>query len=274
VIPEQYSSEASMCFCPTNNSLYVFFRDYQYDPFALSDCWGVAGQKFSPEGTRLWGDNAKLVVPFMCSPDSTYFYVYVKDAQDDGICLFYQKEYLEIIGPDTMLQSDLYASLLDADGNFLWAENKVPISTCASDKLHFTAGELSNNQWITAWEDNRQDPYQSDYTGIYAQNITIDGNLGPLSIHDIQPVISNGLRCYPNPCNDRLTISYDLSTNTDVILKVTDLQGRCLKSVNAGLSLQRPQTFEIETSFLVPGIYFIELQDGEYTGVLKILKYR
>jgi hypothetical protein len=272
IIEEQYSSEASMCFSRADNSLYVFFRNYSYDAINLADCWAVGGQKFSPDGVRIWGDSAKMVVPFLCNVDTIIGSVNIKNADDGNVCFFYEKEYLSINGTDTLIQTDLYAGLLDAGGNYLWPDGRLLLSNATSNKGHFTAGDYSSGQWITAWEDNRKNPDDDYNTGIYAQNITIDGNLGTLSVNDFISHNSKELSCYPVPFNDRITVSYYLPQRTNVIINVFDLQGRCLNSVSAGNKEKGPQSVEIETGSLVPGIYFLEMQAGDYIGVLKIMK--
>jgi hypothetical protein len=274
IIEEQYSSEASMCFSQADNSLYVFFRNYSYDAINLSDCWAVGGQKFSPDGTRIWGDSAKMVVPFLCSTDSTIGSVNIKNTDDGNICFFYGKEYLSISGTDTLIQADLYAGLLDAGGNYLWPEGRLLLSNATGNKEHFTVGDYSSGQWITAWEDNRQNPFQEYNTGIYAQNITIDGNLGTLSVNDFIAHNSKELSCYPVPFNDRITVNYYLPQSTNVIINVFDLQGRCLKSVSTGNKEQGQQSFEIETSSLIKGVYLIEVKTAESVHVIKVLKFK
>ena len=113
------------------------------------------------------------------------------------------------IGPDTLNQSDLYASLVDADGNYLWPGDKIPVSTAVGYKGYYTAGDYSNGQWITAWSDNRQNPFQYALYNIYAQNITIDGTLGPLSVEEHTNVPGPVMTCYPNPARDILHIQID-----------------------------------------------------------------
>ncbi len=274
LIEDQYSSEASMCFSRADNSLYVFFRNYSYDAINLADCWAVGGQKFSPDGTRMWSDSAKMVVPFLCSTDSTIGSVNIKNGDDGNVCFFYGKEYLSISGTDTLIQTDLYAGFLDDGCNYLWPEGRLLLSNATSYKGNFTAGDYSSGQWITAWEDNRQNPFQENNTGIYAQNITFDGDLGTLSVNDLITDNSTKLSCYPVPFNNRITVTCYLTKIEEVVFNISDITGKCLKSIKADIRKKGLQKIEIETGYLVPGIYFIQFQSSEQSGALKILKCR
>ncbi len=62
---------------------------------------------------------------------------------------------------------------LDTDGEFVWAEEKIDLCSVASAKVHPVAGNLYFDQWISAWEDDR-----NGAKDIYAQNIKLDGTLG------------------------------------------------------------------------------------------------
>jgi len=116
-IPGQNHAEPTICYVPEQDNLFVFWSEYKYDHVHLSDCWAVGGQKFSPQGDRVWGDEGKMIVPFMCAVDSAYLGITVKDSDNEGLGLFYQKEFLYINPPDTMLSAYIYATMVDYDGN-------------------------------------------------------------------------------------------------------------------------------------------------------------
>jgi hypothetical protein len=258
------------CYHSGSNNLFVFWTEYHHDD--NSDCWGIAGQKFSTDGMRLWGNSGNLFVPMMCAVDSAWFLQDVESGGSDGLCLFFQKEYLEIEGADTLIKGDVYASLIDVDGNFAWAEGKVPITTATSTKVHFDAGNYSQGQWIGAWDDNRQNPQEDWNTGIYAQNITVNGNLGPLGIKNDLTANNTVLGVYPNPFVNKFEVEFELEHKQEVIFQVTDSQGRIVWTLNAGQFICGKHTLVCNLMDLSPGMYILKIKAGMKTGYSKILK--
>lgn len=72
----------------------------------------------------------------------------------------------------------IFATRLDASGNFVWPGNKVELSSTtaggATPKGRFAFSKLVNNQAVAVWYENRGTEYRA-----YAQNITAAGNTGP-----------------------------------------------------------------------------------------------
>lgn len=244
-----------------------------YDPVNMTDCWGVAGQKFAPDGIRLWADTAKMIVPLLCDVYSTYLQVNVKDAGDEtGFCVFYQKDFLEMNGQDTLVISEIYATMLDEDGNYLWTPENVPVTIHPSCKEHLAIGNFSFGQWITAWDDDRLYSGQSNLTGIYAQNVTYEGNLGPLKIPDALTASMSLVGSYPNPFTDKLTVDFELNSAHEVNLTIYDISGRGIQKYNYGMQNPGSHTLDVETTSLHPGLYFLQIDTGTDNQVIKIVK--
>jgi hypothetical protein len=269
---ENTSSSPSMCYSPEDDHLYVFFSYYRYDAINFSDCWAVGGQKFANDGTRLWGDSAKIVVPFLCSTDSSNIFITARQSGDGEICIFHWKEYLLVNGPDTSLQTELYASLVDQSGNLSWDPGHVFLSNAWGYKMHFDAGELNNNQWITSWEDYRSELILPGASGIYAQNITVDGNLGPVSVDGPLMAHTDGMTCYPVPFKDLFNISFELLERSEVIFRISDLRGRYLKSMEAGTQDRGKHTITVQAGALSPGIYLVQMRAGTREQFVRVIK--
>ena len=94
---QKQSISPSVLYDPADDKLYVFYLIYEYA--SSIDCWSIGGQKISPAGERLWGDQPKMMVPLMCSLDSTYTAAFIKAAPDSRLCLFYEKVYKTIDWP-------------------------------------------------------------------------------------------------------------------------------------------------------------------------------
>jgi hypothetical protein len=252
---QQQSITPSVLYDQANDRLYVFYLLYEQS--GGLDCWSVAGQKFSPAGDRLWGDQPKLMVPFICSLDTIYSAAFIKNAPDDRLCLFYNKVYTSTIDADTLNQSDLFASLIDTNGNHVWPGDNIPVSTAIGYKGYFTAGDYSEGQWITAWADNRQHPFQYAHYNIYAQNITIDGTLGPLSVSEPGTAPGPEMTCYPNPAKDILHIKIDgiPALEREIEARIYDIRGKVVLAGNFGRT-----EFDFSIRSLNPGIYIIQVR--------------
>lgn len=264
----------TLCYNADYGHPYVFWTEVFYDPVYSTYCYGIGGQKFSSEGERLWGDTARRIVPFVCSPDTNIFGAKVSQAGNQGNGLIYSKEYLDIQTTDTLIHTKIYASLLDADGESIWPGGSIPISTYPSYKMQCDLGGFSQGQWVMAWEDNRLDPHELGNTGIYAQNITLDGNLGPLALPEALVSSSGALACYPNPFTDRVTVAYELEARRQVVIEVLDIRGRSVKVIDGGKQPAGSHRLEVPLTGLDPGVYIVRVRTGHGTYINRIVKNR
>jgi hypothetical protein len=208
----------------------------------------------------------------MCAVDSAYMNVNISRTQVAEIFFTYEKEYLSVEGTDTSLVTEIYGSLIDSDGNFLWPDQDIPISMAMSNKLHLDLSDFSSDQWIMAWEDQRlhiADPMNS---GIYAQNVTIDGNLGPLYTVENSSGQSGLIRCYPNPCSDLVCLEYELDQKSDVVISLNDCLGNVLYLKNEEMNDIGKHLVEFPVNGLNPGVYLIKLHTQDYSRCIKVIK--
>jgi hypothetical protein len=76
---------------------------------------------------------------------------------------------------------------------------------------------------------------------------------------------------YPNPFNPTTTISYDLSEDVRVILKIYDILGReVMTLVNENQTAGR-KSVELFAINLESGFYLYRLEAGKYTEMKKML---
>ena len=154
-------TEAKLALPPNSSDVYVFYNEIE--PMFQGD-WGIAGQKLSSTGTKLWGNSGILFVPV------TSVQTYIVDARNSPTDMtVFIEEYTDNVN------IVLKAARIDTDGDFVWPSEIVDISTVVSEKVHSVACEFHNNQWIMSWEDNRN----AGDRDIYAQNIQLGGELGP-----------------------------------------------------------------------------------------------
>jgi len=154
-------TDAFLALPPGSSDIYVFYNEIE--PM-FQNQWGISGQKISSAGAKLWGNNGISVVPV----SSTTRYVVDASASPTDMVVFYE----EYVGSVNIL---LKATRLNTSGGFMWTPEIVNISTVVSEKVHTTVNDFAGNQWILSWEDNRN----AGDRDIYAQNIQLDGTLGP-----------------------------------------------------------------------------------------------
>jgi hypothetical protein len=144
---------------PGSSDVYVFWNEMD----ANQNQRGIYGQKLTSAGARLWPTTGKVFIEISSTdvlPDG------VRHSPTD-VVVFYEES---VGGGDYHLK----AMRVDADGEFVWTPSSKTICSVASAKVHTEVNGFANNQWILSWEDDRNG--QSD---IYAQNIQLDGTLGP-----------------------------------------------------------------------------------------------
>ena len=126
--------------------------------------YGIYVQKFDKQtGARLLTDNAQQVYPISASFD-----VQAGDlslVNDAPFFMSYDANY------------KIYATRLDANGNFVWPGNRIELSSTTagpgSPKGRYAFKALSNAQAIGVWTENRNGIEKA-----YAQNITPGGLFG------------------------------------------------------------------------------------------------
>ncbi len=124
---------------------------------------GLYGQKLSSTGTRLWGNTGMIFIEI----SSTNVYPLAARQSPTDAVLFYE-EYT------TATAGYLKAMRIDASGGYVWTPQVKTICSVNSEKVHTVVNDFANNQWIVSWEDDR-----SADKDIYAQNIQLNGDLGP-----------------------------------------------------------------------------------------------
>jgi hypothetical protein len=267
-----YHTAPSLVYMPEEDNLFVFWQEYHYDGLNLTDCWAVAGQKFSPEGERLWSDTSRYFVPLLCAVDTALMEVHLTAGPDQTLLFAFNKDYLKIEGADTSIISEIYCSRIDTDGNFLWEEEIIPVSLAPGQKYNGDLCLASGDQWIFTWEDSRNHAADPQYSGVYAQNIIISGDLGSLKTDEPGTEDQGWMKCYPNPCSHVLNLDIDLPQKSEVTIKIYDCLGNSLLTKNYGILDKSHHQHEINLDPLKPGVYFLQLQAQGEISTLKIIK--
>jgi hypothetical protein len=82
---------------------------------------------------------------------------------------------------------------------------------------------------------------------------------------------------YPNPFTDELILRLNSSRPENVVISILDLHGSLLKEIKFFSTGQGLETISwdgrsAKGSVLSPGIYFIKINSGEKTSVIKVIK--
>ena len=79
----------------------------------------------------------------------------------------------------------------------------------------------------------------------------------------------SGLSLFPNPVVNNPTIYYTLNTTTNVSIDVLNILGEKVSTITPGIQGAGKQELQANMSFLRNGVYFIKLNAGEASRVIK-----
>jgi len=150
---------------PGSADVYV----YWYETNGNQDQWGIYGQKINPAGAVQWGAGGKIFIPV-----STLYVLPVEARKTPTDMVLFYEEFFN------GTESKIKAMRISTTGTFVWSPAQREICSVQSQKVDAVVTEFANNQWVLAWQDNR-----NGNTDIYAQNIQLDGSLGPAAFGTI-----------------------------------------------------------------------------------------
>ncbi len=239
--------------------------------------WGIFGQKVTAEGSKLWGDVGKSIIPVTAS----YVYPLETVSLEQEMVLLYEGA-----------QNALYAKRLKSNGEPAWEEDPVPVSTHNSTKMHLDAAALFNNQMVFAWGDNR-----SGNGDIYAQNLHSNGSLGlidspgfisgmlsfdvPGADPQLATVIANGHETHPDTDGNYLieieagtyTLSATHPFTDDFIMEDVVVEPGATTEVNISLQMLRTDLFVYASDQygnpLAPVSFSINGPEDTYAGTIE-----
>ena len=263
-------AEPALTYLLQNDELFVFWNEWRRYSATNVQC-AIFGQKFSNTGERLWTDEGEIFEGWYQWLDSAVYVRGISPATDNDFTIFFEKDNLEIAPPDTHMVTNNHAMRINHEGDFVWDNEKPIISSANSAKSYMDFSDLFYNQWIAVWADNRNDPQFESETGIYAQNISIDGNLGPLGIKENNKFTANALLNYPNPFKKSTTIEYKIAETGNVNISLYTLQGQFVKNIFNGVKTPGTYTLLFNGFGLSPGIYLYKIITDNYSAYNKMV---
>lgn len=144
-----------------------------------------------------------------------------------------------------------------------------------------STGSGNTYNWTFSTGDSATGPVVS-YTfasgGTYTITLVVSNACGSdtatLTLNDVsiaESVLSRGLRLYPNPVEDVLTIELTLDGTKDINVRLMDMSGKQVISSTTAKQNKEVKT-TIDLSDLAKGVYMIEVTDGENTAVRRLVK--
>ncbi len=255
--PSQFQMNPSVTYFPESGNVMAFYKTTN----SLQSLSGIGGQLISGFGERLWGDSGVDILPLA---DKGRYSTNVFTFENDAIVVCFDS-------PDgDVVNNYVDAMRINVDGEHVWDESPLMISSLSSDKVHLFAAMTVNNQVLASWEDGR-----NGNTDIYLQNVNPDGTLGQY-ITGIEEAVNlpqnTGLNmAYPNPFNASTTISYSLEYAANVSLEIYDILGRKVETLVNGNQQAGNYQLNWKADQISTGIYFARMVTDGQSSMKKLV---
>jgi len=192
--------------------------------------FNIYAQKLNSNGEPQWVENGIPVSSFE-SRKTIYSSGIASDLSSGAVIIWSDRR---VGGGGLFFTDGLFGQRLHGNGNRLWNENDIAIST--RNVRHYSHKIISDYAGgaIVCWYEIGT----NSGWGIFAQQISRNGRLGEVlstSVSEperaIKPkgyILHQG---YPNPFNSSMVIKYELPKSTFVYLRILDLSGKEVKKL-------------------------------------------
>ena len=166
---------------------------------------------------------------------------------------------------------DIYAQRINSSGVVQWTANGVAISTATGHQNTPTIESDGYGGAIITWGDKRG----GSYSDIYAQQVSVNGNLGVVTGIAEEHGIAMGfalLQNYPNPFNPTTKIRFTLPDKARVTLRVYSILGQEVATIVNGKELTKGlYEYEFDGRNLSSGIYIYKIIAGNFLRSKKMI---
>ncbi len=263
-LPGRLHNDAWVSYTPANSETYMFWYETNS---STQSVYGVYGQKFSSNGTRMWPDSGVAFKGLAPNTQPSFIRTFAKDSA----AVVY---YIELISGTNRL---IKGFKTDRNGNLLWGGIIKDVSSVSSDKGRLTGAFTSSGNSLLAWADKRLDG-----NGIYAQELNYNGQLGIITgVSELGGIIPNRFALeqnYPNPFNPSTRIEFRIPARPAgganfgfVSLKVFDLLGREVATLVNETKPAGTYDATFNANNLSSGVYFYRLQSGSYVETKRMM---
>lgn len=134
-------------------------------------------------------------------------------------------------------------------------------------------------QYLNSWEStNSAVVYLGTHGRGYYSSSDFEGILISVDENEEDLVSGDGfvasLNVYPNPLNNNGTISFNLNENVETTVRIYNLTGSLVKTIELGLTTKGEHTERFDASDLSVGSYIISLESGSERKVAKFIVTR
>lgn len=259
-------NEGAVFFYWIQEEIKKSFRGFKYPEYSV-----FANKLLDDKSDWEWGSKGKELVPFECgfSP----FLIKAGSVEESAIqVIFFSDGNRSVetlwMNPDGLMVGTVPLSLSESVGR----NSKIK----SFQKNGITVTELLNDQWVAVWSDIFEvvnDYGTITFAELYAQNISVEGELGPVItgiIEEKELLDENSYLLYPNPANNNITIRYNKELSGTPTIAVYSAIGNSVKHINNIMFGSNTITFNVNG--LPAGAYFVRLSNGNDTKVFKFVK--
>jgi len=179
-----------------------------------------------------------------------------------AICIYQAYEFGNVV------DSKMQAVMLNSDGDYVWPQEFIDMSTYQSSKLHTEMTGYYFGQWVTVWEDLR-----IGGADIYAQNIQLDGTLGQVMTSINNPSTTENLlvTVHPNPFVNEVSFDISAPEKGDVVIEIFDVTGKRMEFISSEKQDEN-LSFSFDTSDYPSGFYFYSIRVNNNSSFGKLIK--
>ncbi|MFA8299962.1 MAG: choice-of-anchor J domain-containing protein [Hyphomicrobiales bacterium] len=241
-----------------------YMKDEDKVVFSWVEYKGKESQTFKAQlfdaetGEEQWGENGKEIIPMgkvACQVDHVF--------TNADKTLIVASEY----GSEIPFPTVMKVYKLNIDGTFSWEKKFKMISTLNNSRLSNAATTVNQNQWLLAWEEQREGNRSK---ALYLQNLGIDGQLG-LFDDNIAPRV-HGVKF---TANNKMIVNFSEAidkTSAETIANYTIQDGPATATVTKA-KLVNTRIVELTIEGLQDGNYNLVVDQVEDLAENKTDKY-
>jgi len=128
-----------------------------------------------------------------------------------------------------------------------------------------------DSAWLTSGSTSAATTITDPTPSSYCESIHIVNNNGKTGILSVG-LDKASINIYPNPASETVNFSYDFAKPTNVNIRIMDLTGRTLKTMDMGRANVGDQSFKIDVASLPEGTYMLEFTTEDARAITKFIK--
>ncbi|PIP55027.1 MAG: hypothetical protein COX07_02120, partial [Bacteroidetes bacterium CG23_combo_of_CG06-09_8_20_14_all_32_9] len=204
-------------------------------------------------------------------------------------------DYNTVQPPNTFIQwqlgiaYDAFVTCLNANRDIIWSTYFGGGGSSSDANDWAKCSEIYNNSLFVIGNTNSSNidtnyfffPIVDYGNNAYFQDIYSGGGYdGFISMFDLSPLISipenfieqSNFNIYPNPSNDKINISFNNSTMSNVEIKIFNISGKLVLNKKISNSIGE-QNILVNIKCLLQGIYNIQLVTDNFTSTKKFIEF-